>query len=517
MSVRTAKMLANATLDAMVTGSKSSIIRRQSFRRFCEDHLTIIDKDRKETSLIPNWMQRAYWQVRKAAIDHGHNRILLVKPRQEGFTTLESADSYQRVTQARFENCVELGHTDEATSRIFQIVHRFAEYDPFPPAGMQWTRRSLSCARTGGQLYIGTAGSKSFGRSATLTKVHGTEVCFWDGNVEKRENLIAGLTEAAGRGLVVFETSPRPDEWFYPTWQDARKSDNEWVPIFLGWWMNPSNKLNITKEQEAEIIETLDDEEVYLVGRYHLTTEQLAWRRSKHKALRKLAYQEYPDEDSTAFLARGLCYFDRDILKQRKSEWVKDPLEKTEYRTVYEKPMDGMSYIIGVDVAEGKDEGKGDWSAAVVMDSRGAIVCIEHAKLAPPHWAERIDKLGREYNMAMLVVEKNNHGHLVIDRLRSIHYYPKLYRTLKWNGRKWAATKEFGFLTTGLTRDLMLSDLDTALNDDTMFMPDGRFFNECNTFIQKNGRYEGVPHDDIIIATALCIMGAKVSQTANVY
>lgn len=87
---------------------------------------------------------------------------------------------------------------------------------------------------------------------------------------------------------------------------------------------------------------------------------------------------------------------------------------------VYETPLPGRGYVIGADPAEGNPNS--DDSAACVLDAEAwAEVATLVGKLEPPVFALFLDKLGRYYNGADVMVERNNHGHTVIAKLRETH------------------------------------------------------------------------------------------------
>jgi hypothetical protein len=85
--------------------------------------------------------------------------------------------------------------------------------------------------------------------------------------------------------------------------------------------------------------------------------------------------------------------------------------------TVYAQPMLGRRYVMGADPAEGNPTS--DDSALAVLDQRtGEEVASLSGRLQPSTLAAHTDAIGRWYNQAQVLVERNNHGHAVLLWLR---------------------------------------------------------------------------------------------------
>ena len=84
---------------------------------------------------------------------------------------------------------------------------------------------------------------------------------------------------------------------------------------------------------------------------------------------------------------------------------------------VYALPQAGHHYVVGADPAEGNPTS--DDSALTVLDrATGEEVAALAGKLQPSTLAAHADAVGRWYNNAELMVERNNHGHAVLLWLR---------------------------------------------------------------------------------------------------
>jgi hypothetical protein len=85
--------------------------------------------------------------------------------------------------------------------------------------------------------------------------------------------------------------------------------------------------------------------------------------------------------------------------------------------TVWKTPLPGRRYVIGVDPAEGNPNS--DESAAVVLDAEHwGQVALLAGRVEPGRFAGYVAELGVWYQAADVLVERNNHGHLVLRTLQ---------------------------------------------------------------------------------------------------
>jgi hypothetical protein len=79
---------------------------------------------------------------------------------------------------------------------------------------------------------------------------------------------------------------------------------------------------------------------------------------------------------------------------------------------IYEYPIHGRKYRVSGDPAEGNPTS--DPSASLVMDEFGNEVASLAMRAEPAVFASYLDEIGKWYNDASIMVERNNHGHSVI-------------------------------------------------------------------------------------------------------
>jgi hypothetical protein len=106
--------------------------------------------------------------------------------------------------------------------------------------------------------------------------------------------------------------------------------------------------------------------------------------------------------------------------------------------------------------------------------------------------------LGDEYNRALVVVERNNHGSGILAYLTGVCRYPHIY---KQGG-------EQGWLTTSLSRPQIVGGLGAAIVDNPSIFSSERLLKECRTFVRhRNGKTAAQhgEHDDCVMAMAIAL------------
>lgn len=183
----------------------------------------------------------------------------------------------------------------------------------------------------------------------------------------------------------------RPASGFKMVYRAAKKKKNSWNPIFLPWYIHPERDQAWYDTEKADVWErtqSLDD----LHEQYPATEEEALSAAEKGKRFAK------------QWLER--CFTESLPVLDHPGPAIPE-LE------VYARPIPGRRYVIGADPAEGLSAS--DDSSFTVMDEQSMTeVAAMAAKLEPAEFASVIDQVGRWYNDARVLVERNNHGHAVI-------------------------------------------------------------------------------------------------------
>jgi len=472
-------------------------------------------------ALYVSRLQRRYLAMKRLAVAQGRRPwYLLLKYRRGGFTTIEQGQSYMVATTRPRSAVATLAHTSQSTQRIFRIAQLMHERDPEHPQRVGDSKSLLEFSN-GSQFFIGTAGGHGFARGDTLQRVHGSEVSKWmrtkrasDESMANVEDLAAGLLGAASHGEVVFETTPNGREWFCIQYEEAKMGLNEFTPLFLRWFDDPMNRMELGTFDPEEVLETLNAQEKELIDKFGLDLAQIAFRRQQKKIYKRLFPQEMPEDDKTCFLASGVCFFDTDfILSLLEGLPLQENHGKVKslpggYEVRWKEPEDGHQYVAGVDTSEGLPGC--DRSGIGILDKEsGEQVASIHGLFNPRLLADHVVRICTDYNKAMVGIERENHGHAVIQRVLDLGYRKPHFRggpMFFWDQKQDVRKSRAGWSTNPTTRPVMLEDLAEAIEGEHMTVNDHDFLGECLSFrLQGNGKFEADPgaHDDQVMKWAI--------------
>jgi len=479
------------------------------FRRFAA-LLDIIDKDGNRGKLALNPIQLHFCANRTG-------RDIVLKPRQVGFTTLEVArDIFTVVTKpgARVViTCQSI--TDHGPLKNISTMVR-TMFAGLRSSGVRVDLRSESTsewvlADRDSSLRIMEAGASEAaaekkGRSGTITRLHLTETAFYE-YANETLNALLECVPAASRGSeIVNESTPNGASGrFFEQYQDAASGKSEYTAHFFPWFAQPEYAVAL---RDGERFVPESERERSVVARFHISPEQLKWFR--HKSLEKgeeHTDQEYPTDPATCFLVSGRTFFDRQVTAKLLNA-VSKPLSEIDLKAsdvdgaravlgklqVWSTPLPTESYVVSVDPSEGTG---GDPGACVVFTRSGKHVATLHGQFPPWAFGSLCVQVARLYNRALLIVERNNHGHAVIQSAVAGQRYDNVYRS---------PDGKYGWLTSEVSRSAALDAIEEAHRIGAWASPDERVIKEQRTFtLSDSGKAEAArgAHDDLIMASAI--------------
>jgi Terminase RNaseH-like domain len=447
-------------------------------------------------------------------------RNIVLKARQLGITTYVAARFFiQTITQPGTLS-VQVAHDQDAAEEIFRIVHRFLERLPKDIRSELRTSRSnvrqIVFPRIDSEYRVETAADPNAGRGLTIQNLHCSEVARWTGDAA--EALASVRAAVPPTGSIVLESTPNGAAGvFYDEWN--RAPETGYVQHFFPWWLEKSY------QGDARHVQTKTAEELALIQREGLTDRQIAFRRGIRANFRRgLAAQEFAEDATSCFRASGECVFDRDAIEQRLAALSLPAQTRTNGTLeIFFPPQADNQYVIGIDPAGGGIDG--DYACAQIVDRSSGFQCAElHAHLTPQELAHAVAELGREYNDALLAVERNNHGHAVLAYLDTNERYNNVYmqrgttgamKATSWNLGN--AGSSPGWLTTVASRPRIIERLAAFLSHDAQLFHSRGLLEECRTFIRDAN---GVPtaasgaHDDRVLAMAIALEVREITSGA---
>ena len=498
-------------------------------KQYIEKYIKIRDKSGKIINLQFNEpQQRLYDIIKEQKLKNKPVRIVILKARQLGFSTIAESILFKETTTKFNVNTGIITHQDEATKNLFNMSKLMYECLPqeMKPAKKASNAQELIFDNDKGtglksNRRCMTAGSQGVGRSYTYDNLHVSELAFWPGN---KKTTMTGLLQAVPNlpsTIIIIESTANGFEYFKEIWDGAVAGENDFIPLFVGWNELKDYQMPYTGFE-------LTSEEIQLQRDYNLSLEQLTWRRwcIRNNCSNDIEQfkQEYPITPEEAFISTGACYFNKEIIMGRinKIKNIK-PLRKgyfsysingnkisdiefidddKGYIDIYEEPKEGHPYVLGGDTA-----GDGsDYFTGLVIDNSNSkqIAKLRHNKIDEDEYSRQIYCLGTYYNNALVGLE-NNYSTYPTKKLKE-YDYPKMYIREVEDNITEVIQDKYGFLTTKATRPIILAMLKEIFRDNISYINDLDVLYEGLVFIKnEKGRAEAEQgkHDDLIMGLAI--------------
>lgn len=229
----------------------------------------------------------------------GKVRALILKYRQGGISTYIAGRFYHKATMVFGQNVFVVAHEQKATDNLFKMVKRYHDHNPMPVSTGYTNAKELVFDQLGSGYGLATAGTKDVGRSATAQLLHGSEYAFWANAQMHLAGIGSTVGDVPGTEIILESTANGLGNSFHELWQGAEAGTNEWLPIFLPWFIQPEYRAPVRPDLE------LDEEDVKYKDAYGLDMEQMQWRANKistyGKGFEWLFRQEFPATAAEAF------------------------------------------------------------------------------------------------------------------------------------------------------------------------------------------------------------------------
>ena len=306
----------------------------------------------------------------------------------------------------------------------------------------------------------------------------------------------------AGGQLIVLSTAAGAGGFFHGLWDRADRGLNAFRTVFLPWWTRP--------------------------GRDRAWYDRMLAQHTQPRLVR----QEYPANPTEAFLTSGRTRFENEwVLAQDRN--VRPPLPRRQWPAAltkdpgypfgrnappftsipdsflyaYAPPRPGRFYVGFMDVAEGKDpQGSDDpdWNALVVVDDETwEEVLTYHCRCQPDEFAKHAVAVACQYK-AVVIPERNNHGHAVLATFRLLKF-PLLRGRVAGPGYGVGHDGFEGWITNVQTKPQMVDLLGECLRDDLVTVRHRPTVDELLRYsVLRNGATGALPgrHDDLVMAWA---------------
>lgn len=196
-------------------------------------------------------------------------------------------------------------------------------------------------------------------------------------------------------------------------------------------------------------------------------------------------------------------------------------VDEQELYKVYERPVEGHTYTVTVDVGEGIGK---DYSVVSVFDITQQPyrhVAVYRNNIIPPLMlSDVIYKIAKKYNEAFVVIESNTVGKITADSLyHDFEYENMLTGAVKDSESVVSAgAGHVGIRTTRKTKAIGCSNLKTLIESDTLLTTDFMTVSELTTFIKKGTSFQAEENktDDIVMTLVIFSWFASQSYFEDV-
>lgn len=303
--------------------------------------------------------------------------------------------------------------------------------------------------------------------------------------------------------VIIFTTTPNGagDNYFYSNWSNAFDRSEVFEDDSI-----------VLKENYKEILESDPNRNNFVNFKIHWseTNKDEAWYQQQVREL-NFRIRKINQEINLVFLGSSSAVFDDEVLESFIPADVSSVVTMSlgEKFTLFENPVQGTKYILGVDVAA-STAAKADWSAfALIEADTGRVIGEWKGKFSVLKRFTMVIKslirgLGLLFNITeddlVVVIERNSFGLGVIEDMiydEDYDYGSYLYWTELKNDRV------PGMQTDATRREKMFNLLLSLVTENPKLVTGRLLQEELRNLEQKqSGRYEAAKgtHDDLVMA-----------------
>jgi hypothetical protein len=466
-------------------------------------------------------------------------RACILKYRQGGVTTLIMA-WFLVECMTRYSVCVMLTHDKEHSEKLLYRARLMLKNLKGPsPKTSKLNDNEIAFAKTDSVFYIGTAGSKEFGRSATITHLHCSEIAFWKDPASLMKSLFQAVPKRSG--IIIQETTANGwGNWLQKSYYAYRSGKGGFKAFFFAWyihneyisstpWIKEWDLQDYTEfKLNDSVIQVPNEKIVYKrILKYsranHLgwsreyICQKLQWRREKilenvgDKSFRhalKDFNQEYPSTYDEAFVVTGGSLFG-DVRVVESSKWVSTGPNACR---LLPHPVAGFEYTLGGDYAGGTGNDSSSINV-LCLNTKEQVYRYADNQINPIDFAHKICEVGHEFNEAYLVPESNNHGlsgNTIVKRNYTIYrIYKHIINQGPTNAERNIPTYGYGWKTTAQTKPFLVGITQQFVSAGWRIY-DPLTEDELRSFVEDpdTGKMQGSgAHDDNAISFMLACIG----------
>lgn len=414
-------------------------------------------------------------QINKVKIIHNERKVILMEGRQQGKTTTSAAYILWYTIFQESKTVAILANKAPAAR---EVLYRYQlMYENLP----MWLQQGVTTWNKGdialenGSIVFTAATSASGIRGKSVNLLYVDETAIIPNNIAEQFFTSVYPTISAGETTkILLSSTPLGYNHFWKFWNDAQNGRNGFTPLFIPYWEIPGR-----------------DEK---------------WAEEQRKLLGELKYNQ---EILCNFLGSSLTLINSDTIAQLSPS---PPVYSKDGLDIFEKPQKGNVYVAVVDTAKGVG---GDYSAFIVIDISSLpykLVCkYRNNQVSPMLYPAIIQKIGREYNEAYVLIEINS-SEQVATILHDDYEYENIIfvnRSSKngqvVSGGFGGGKTQLGVMTDKKVKRIGCFNFKSLMEEKKLLLPDADVISEISTFIESKNSYaadEGY-NDDLVMTLVL--------------
>jgi hypothetical protein len=323
--------------------------------------------------------------------------------------------------------------------------------------------------------------SKIFAASTSSSSIRGTscnvifldEFAFVYNANEFYTSTYPVISSGESTKVIVTSTANGIGNMFYKIWEGAVQGANGFKAFRVDWWDVPGR-----------------DEK---------------W---KDETIANTSEIQFKQEFGNSFIGTTSTLIEADVLLGLQAA---KPIKSlyTDSLRIYEEPQWGHSYILTVDVSQGRGK---DYSAFSVIDVTEKpfkqVVAYSNNKISPLMLPNIVVKTAEHFHDALLIIENNGPGQIVCN---SVYYDYEYENTFVESAIKAGG---IGVTQTRKTKKVGVSTLKDMVEEDVLVVEDANTILELSYFEEKGSSYEAKngKHDDLVMT--LVLFAWFISSTA---
>jgi hypothetical protein len=294
---------------------------------------------------------------------------------------------------------------------------------------------------------VAAATSSSSIRGLSINLLYLDEFAFVEGAEEFYTSTYPVVTSGKDSKVIITSTANGVGNMFYKIYQSAVHQQSEYRHFTINWYDVPGR-----------------DEE---------------W---KKQTIANTSEAQFEQEYGNSFLGTGNTLINSDTLL---GMMAKEPIFSQNGFKMYEKPIEGHTYVCTVDVSKGRGL---DYSTFSIFDTSvqpfRQVATFRDNMVSPLLYPDFINKYCKPYNEALVIIENNAEGAMVATQLHYDIEYPNVFV----QGQLKA--EDIGITMTKKIKRIGCSTLKELTEENRIELVDRETITEFMTFVSKGTSYE---------------------------